>query len=128
MPLGIDTDECLRRGCIGAFGAMPGTIAAHPCDVIKMRMQVTGAGLQPTLSAIRATPGGFYRGLGAGIGQKVLTRGPMFLASEACTQLCMRFSGLERQKALFIGSFGSGYLTGFFAASAEWAKVQRATL
>ena len=114
MPLvyGIDTDQCLRRGCVGAFGAIPGTIAAHPCDVVKMRMQVTGQGLLPTVRAIQTSASyphlGFYRGLGAGVGQKVLTRGPMFLASEACTQLCMRFGGIERQKALFIGSFGSG--------------------
>jgi hypothetical protein len=35
----IDTTECLRRGAIGAFGAIPGTLAAHPFDVLKMKMQ-----------------------------------------------------------------------------------------
>eukprot|EP00966_Prymnesium_polylepis_P212095 4912910-Prymnesium_polylepis.2 len=91
-----------------------------------MRMQVTGLGLTETLGAIRASGShpalGFYSGVHAGVGQKMLTRGPMFLASEVCTQLCMRFGDLSRRDALFVGSFGSGYLTGFLAASAEWAK------
>jgi hypothetical protein len=29
---GLDIHECLRRGAVGAVGAVPGTLAAHPCD------------------------------------------------------------------------------------------------
>ena len=127
----VDVGACCRRGAIGAVGAIPGTALAHPFDVCKMRMQVTGEGrLAPTLAAIRCAGGGSlasgcYRGVFAGITQKVATRGPMFLASELCTQLCMEHAGMSRDRALFAGSFLSGYITGFVAAPAEWAKVQR---
>ena len=50
----IDVAECLRRGAIGALGAIPGTLAAHPIDLVKIRIQ-TGAG------SLRAA----MRGLGA---------------------------------------------------------------
>ena len=123
----LDAQECLRRGAIGAAGAIPGTIAAHPFDVIKMRMQVSGAPLAATARTVLA--GGrldlLFRGLAAGVAQKVLTRGPMFLASEASTQ-CVEALGVRRERAVFVGSLFSGYCTGFLAASAEWAKVQRA--
>jgi hypothetical protein len=122
----LDYQECVRRGAIGAAGAIPGTVAAHPFDVVKMRMQVTGAPLASTARQLLA--GGapaLYGGLGAGVAQKVLTRGPMFLASEASTQ-CVMATGVRRERAVFLGSLGSGYLTGFCAASAEWVKVQRA--
>jgi hypothetical protein len=51
----------------------------------------------------------------------------MFLASEAGTQLCEVGLGLDRTPAVFLGSLGSGYLTGSFAALAEWRKVLGAT-
>lgn len=125
----VDAEACLHRGAIGALGAVPGTVAAHPFDVLKMRMQVSGEPLSATVKAVRTLPGGLasglYRGVGAGVGQKVLTRGPMFLASELATQLCMQHGGLERDHALFVGSFASGYATGFLAAPAEWSKVRR---
>ena len=66
----IDVAECLRRGAIGALGAIPGTLAAHPIDLVKIRIQ-TGAG------SIRAAMRGlgtrasdwprYYRGLGPGV-------------------------------------------------------------
>ena len=127
--MAIDPDECLRRGAIGALGSIPGTIAAHPFDLIKMRQQVGGAGVASAVCRIRA--GGtrllapFYRGVTAGVGQKVLTRGPMFLVSELCTQVVQSRLTPNRDVAVFLGSAASGYITGFCAAPAEWAKVQR---
>ena len=124
----IDVAECLRRGAIGALGAIPGTLAAHPIDLVKIRIQ-TGAG------SVRAAVRGlgtrtsdwprYYRGLGPGVLQKAATRGPMFLASEVGTQCCETGFGMPREKALVVGSLSSGYVTGFLAASFEWAKVQR---
>lgn len=101
-------------------------MAAHPFDLLKINQQVTGA---PIMRALRSVgdsgPASLYRGVGAGVSQKVLTRGPMFLASEACTQGVQRWVTANRDVAVFIGSACSGYITGFCAASAEWAKVQR---
>ena len=121
----IDIAECLRRGAVGAVGAVPGTLAAHPCDVVKMRQQVTGNSLPSTLASMGG--GGvraFYGGVGAGVAQKITTRGPMFLASEFCTQQVQHGLGIERDRAVFVGSAMSGYVTGFLAAGFEWAKVQ----
>jgi hypothetical protein len=124
----MDVQECLRRGAIGAVGAVPGTVLAHPFDVLKIRIQTnpaSGRSLPAVARGISAAHGmrGFYRGLAAGVQQKVLTRGPMFLASEACTQVCELALGMNRTPAVFCGSLGSGYLTGSFAAVAEWRKV-----
>ena len=124
----MDMHECLRRGAIGAVGAVPGTVLAHPFDVLKIRMQTSPA-TAPTLpsaaKSVYAAHGlhGFYRGLTAGVQQKVLTRGPMFLASEACSQVCEHSMGMNRTLAVFCGSLGSGYFTGSFAGLAEWRKV-----
>ena len=122
----IDVLECLRRGAVGACGAIPGTLAAHPFDVIKMRQQVGG---MTTLGAIRSLDGvsAAYGGVIAGVGQKIATRGPMFLISEMFTQQAQRSFSLSRDTALFIGSAGSGYCTGALAAAFEWIKVQRGT-
>ena len=124
--MSLDAKACLEKGAIGAVGAIPGTLAAHPLDVLKMRMQVTGARLAPTTRAVAASGGvgAFYRGVGPGVAQKIVTRGPMFLLAEACTQLTQRASGLPREQALFVGAAGSGYATGALAAPAEWAKVR----
>ena len=35
-------------------------------------------------------------------------------------------TGVRRERAVFVGSLFSGYVTGFCAACAEWVKVQRA--
>ena len=34
---GLDAIKCLRQGSIGALGAIPGTMCAHPMDVLKIR-------------------------------------------------------------------------------------------
>ena len=126
----MDAQSCLKQGAVGVLGAIPGTVLAHPFDVLKIRMQT---GTASTLVAaaqgvVRGTgPLGFYWGLTAGVQQKVLTRGPMFLASEASTQLCELQLGMQRTPAVFLGSVCSGYLTGSLAAMAEWQKVLGAT-
>ena len=119
----MEWDECARRGAIGAIGAVPGTMLAHPADLVKIRQQCTGASLADSMRSISAA--GLYRGVGAGIAQKFATRGPMFLAAEASTQLVEAATGMSRECAVWIGSFCSGYVTGLFAAPAEWAKVQQ---
>ena len=91
----IDIAECLRRGAIGVVGAIPGTLAAHPCDVVKMRQQVSGLGLAGTLRGIGSISHA-YGGVTAGVGQKIITRGPMFLISEFCTQSAQRALALSR--------------------------------
>ena len=127
MNAALDTDECLRKGAIGAVGAIPGTLAAHPFDLLKMRQQVTGAPLKTAYGDIQRgrTVAAFWRGAGAGVTQKVLTRGPMFLVGNAATQAVQHASDLPRERAIMLGSACSGYCTGLCAAPAEWAKVQR---
>jgi Mitochondrial carrier protein len=122
--ISMDFMACLQQGAVGAVGAIPGTITAHPLDLTKIRMQVdVSTNFQ---SAMRQTfNNGLFRGLVPGIQQKVMTRGPMFFCSEVCTQLCQIITGMSREKALWIGSFGSGYVTGFVASLAEWVKVQK---
>jgi len=121
----MEINECLHRGAIGAIGAIPGTLLAHPFDLIKIRQQVGGVHLPESARTVMA--GGLYRGVAAGVAQKVTTRGPMFLLSEASTQLVQLSTGWSRDRAIFFGSACSGYLTGLCAAPAEWAKVQRGT-
>lgn len=121
----VDVTECLHRGAIGALGAIPGTLAAHPIDLIKIRIQTGAGSLSAAIRGLGTRDSGYYRGLGPGVLQKVATRGPMFLASEVGTQCCETGLGLSHEKALVIGSLSSGYVTGFLAASFEWAKVQR---
>ena len=123
----IDVGECSKKGLIGAFGAIPGTAAAHPFDVIKIRMQTSGDRLSTAIGHVSASgggaPGSFYRGLTSALQQRVLTCGPMFLFSELFTQAAMQHGGLERGAACFVGSAGSGYATGAVAAIAEYRKV-----
>ena len=127
----VDFDECVRRGAVGAAGAVPGTLAAHPFDVLKMRQQVSGSSVSSVINSVRggrtgvASVAAFWQGAGAGVAQKVLTRGPMFLVSEAATQGVQQATGTSRDRAVALGSACSGYVTGLCAAPAEWAKVQR---
>jgi len=121
----LDVQQCMQQGLIGSLGAIPGTIAAHPLDLTKIRMQVN-----PTVDvreAFQHTAQAPFRGLSSGIQQKILTRGPMFFCSELGTQICQLWIGLSREKAVILGSFGSGYMTGFAASLSEWAKVQLGT-
>merc|ERR1711907_450566 len=122
----LDVRELLRQGAIGALGAIPGTICAHPCDVIKIKMQITGAGsYKAAFSSITGSGvgfRGFYRGLVPAIEQRMVARGPMFLMSELFTQNVERYGGLTGAKARFVGSVGSGYTVGFLAGLAEYRK------
>ena len=127
-PQRIDVAECLRKGMIGALGAIPGTAAAHPFDVVKIRMQTSGDRLSTAVAHVARNQGSggprsFYRGLTSALQQRVLTRGPMFLFSELFTRAAMRHGGLDRGTACFVGSAGSGYATGAVAAIAEYRKV-----
>lgn len=122
----LDVNACLRQGAIGALGAVPGTLCAHPMDVIKIRMQITGAGsYREALSQITGNGNGmkgFYRGLIPAIEQRMVARGPMFLVSELYTQNVEKYAGLTGVKARFVGSVGSGYTVGFLAGLAEYRK------
>ena len=126
----IDLQECLHKGLVGAVGAIPGTVCAHPFDVVKIRMQ-TSAAKNPfwggIRSAIRAVGQGgtfcrFFKGLSPAVQQKVITRAPMFLLAELCTQT-VESLGLSRTQACFVGSFCSGFMTGSVAALPEYRKV-----
>jgi len=140
----IDWQECFQKGCIGAFGAIPGTVAAHPLDLTKIRLQLSTMTTTTTTTATSATSTPhssfhFFRaaaqqtwqnptaGLGSAVQQKVLTRGPMFLASAACTQLIQDHAPTtwSRTVSVTAGSWVSGFLTGCIASPAEWAKVQQ---
>ena len=72
----MDASECLRRGAVGALGAAPGTLAAHPFDLLKMNQQVRAATLSEAIRHVSAGKHGpelaaaFYRGAGAGVAQK----------------------------------------------------------
>ena len=69
----MDAPECLRRGAVGALGAVPGTLAAHPFDLLKMHQQVRAATLSEAIRHVSAGKQGpelaaaFYRGAGAGV-------------------------------------------------------------
>ena len=75
----IDVAECLRRGAIGALGAIPGTLAAHPIDLVKIRIQTGAKGLRGAVRGLGTRASDwprYYRGLGPGVLQKAATRGP----------------------------------------------------
>lgn len=122
----IDVAACLRMGLTGALGAVPGTLAAHPFDVLKIRQQTTSTGSYA--SAVRAIRGsssglaGFYFGLRPALEQRAVARFPMFYLSELYTQGVQRHLGLTGTEARAVGSVGSGYSTGVLAALAEYRK------
>jgi len=122
--LDIDYSSCLRRGAVGACGSLPGTVLSHPFDVIKIRCQVSGDKFSHGIKHVHSQGGvgGFYRGFLPAIEQRIITRGPMFLVSELYTQIVMKYGGLDRTKAIFIGSVGSGFTTGSLASLAEYRK------
>lgn len=127
MSLDIDYGACLLKGVIGGVGAIPGTCGSHPCDVIKIRMQVKGDRLLPAIKSIHqsSTPASlrnFYRGFFPAIEQRLVTRFPMFLCSELFTQVVHQNTGLSIAQSTFVGSCGSGFTTGFIAGIAEYRK------
>jgi hypothetical protein len=80
-------------------------------------MQTTGSRLGESIKYVYGNGGipSFYRGIFSALQQRVITTGPMFLFSEMFTQAA-QMGGLERGTALFVGSAGSGYMTGMLAA------------
>ena len=108
---------------MGAVGAVPGTIAAHPLDCLKVRQQTTGCCVRTAFW--KTKDAGFYSGLTPALQQKVMTRGPMFLVSDLFVQLCVSQLGLGLTTASFVGSAASGYVTGGLAAMPEYRKVLR---
>ena len=119
---GVAGVPCAGVPCADAAGvtlAPPGDSCVYTVGAGSLRAAMRGLGTR-TSDWPR-----YYRGLGPGVLQKAATRGPMFLASEIGTQCCEAGLGLSREKALVVGSLSSGYVTGFLAASFEWAKVQR---
>jgi len=127
----VDVGACLEKGFVGAIGAVPGTVCAHPFDVVKIRMQTTPGvgGLRAAVMAVggetKPRVGRFFAGLSPAVMQKVLTRGPMFLASEFSTQVVESTTQLGRTGSCFVGSFCSGFMTGNLAALPEYHKVLR---
>jgi hypothetical protein len=89
----VDFLQCLKDGAIGAIGAIPGTIASHPFDALKIRIQATGHRLSKSLPFLISN--GIYNGLSAGIQQKVITRGPMFLFSAVSTNICYVYGNMD---------------------------------
>lgn len=143
--MSVEYVTCLREGAIGGVGAIPGTLCAHFCDVIKMRQQLTGERLTIAIRAIykggdgnavinnsmKATTArkispslsNFFAGAVPAVQQKVLTRSTMFLASSASVQFFEHQLDFTPTSAAFVGSGTSGYMTGFIASPWEWQKV-----
>lgn len=71
----VDLKECATKGLIGALGVIPGTVAAHPFDVIKIRMQTSKDSIPVAMATVSKTKGikGFYGGIGSAIQQKTIT-------------------------------------------------------
>ena len=149
----IDYEECLTKGAIGAAGAIPGTIFAHPADVVKIRMQTTVsvASGKPRISdsflsltrgnnikwyGERRTPRvlvrdafrsmqPLFRGILPAIQQKVTTRGSMFLAAELAVESVQKYTSVSHTQSYFFGALLSGYATGSAAGVFEYGKVLR---
>mmetsp|Transcript_74033 Transcript_74033/g.197378 ORF Transcript_74033/g.197378 Transcript_74033/m.197378 type:complete len:272 (-) Transcript_74033:183-998(-) len=121
----INLADCAYAGLTGAVGAIPGTLCAHPLDVLKIRMQTTTSGsYHQAIQHIMRNNGyrGFYAGIRPGIEQRFLQRGPMFFVSEAYTQVVTKYTGLEGLSARYSASVASGYTVGFLGGIAEYRK------
>lgn len=133
--------SCVEAGAIGGIGAIPGTLAAHPCDVVKVRQQLSS---EPLLRAVghvysgvvrnaygasRTAVGGtvslrnFFAGSVPAVQQKIMTRTPMFLVSSVSVSMFESKLSFDATSAAFVGSAVSGYLTGSLASPWEWQKV-----
>lgn len=123
--MGIDVAACLHQGAIGTIGSVPGTICAHPLDVLKIHMQTTDRGTHLQAARLILTKRGvhgFYRGLFPAFEQRLVARGPMFLVSEVCTQTLELYTPLHDVQARGIGSCMSGYIVGFLQGVPEYRK------
>jgi hypothetical protein len=89
----VDILQFLKDGAIGSLGAIPGTVASHPFDALKIRIQASGQKLSKSLSFLVSN--GIYNGLSAGIQQKIITRGPMFLFSAVSTNVCYVYGNMD---------------------------------
>ncbi|OLP85220.1 Mitochondrial carnitine carrier [Symbiodinium microadriaticum] len=121
----IDARASLKAGAIGALGSVPGTVCAHPLDVLKIRMQTTDKGtLLDAARGVHREHGyrGFYKGLVPALEQRFLSRGPMFLVSEVSTQLVARHLRFGELGSRACGSVMSGYVVGFLQALSEYRK------
>ncbi|CAJ1348208.1 unnamed protein product [Effrenium voratum] len=121
----MDTRSSLQQGAVGAIGSLPGTICAHPLDVVKIRLQTTDCGSHLTAArSIFYSKGlfGFYQGLMPALEQRFLSRGPMFLVSEVCTQQVSKHLACNELQARACGSSLSGYLVGFLQGLPEYRK------
>lgn len=122
--------RCIEAGAIGGIGAIPGTLAAHCFDVVKIHQQVTSETFLQAVGRVYRSGGGehgnprrFFAGATPAVAQKVVTRTPMFLVSTASVQFFESTLGLSPTLAAFVGSAASGYVTGSFASPWEWQKV-----
>jgi len=147
---GLDVEHCLTQGLMAATGAIPGTILAHPADVVKMRIQTSRSPVAPTMyetmhaisrgSSVRwfdgPKPKGslrlqaffrdvspLFRGLTPAIHQKMVTRFFMFLAADASFQTLRATTSLSDTEVYFGGAMLSGYAIGSGSALWEYAKV-----
>lgn len=121
--------KCIEAGAIGGIGAIPGTVAAHCFDVVKIHQQLTSETFLQAVGSVyrgggrKGTPWRFFAGAAPAVTQKVVTRTPMFLVSTASVQVFESSFGLSPTSAAFVGSAASGYVTGSFASPWEWQKV-----
>ena len=126
MMIHVDIALAVKQGSIGALGAIPGTIVSFPLDVIKVHQQSHHRPLSAVGAVSLLSKDSLLRGCGPAVSQKVATRVPMFLFSSLFVQVG-ESCGLDPVLAAFVGSAGSGYLTGGLAAIFEWQKVVNAT-
>jgi hypothetical protein len=123
--------KCIEAGAIGGIGAIPGTLAAHCFDVVKVRQQLTSETFLHAVGRVynggtvrgNQSPWHFFAGAIPAVKQKVVTRTPMFLVSTASVQFFETNFGCSPTTAAFVGSAVSGYVTGSFASPWEWQKV-----
>jgi hypothetical protein len=124
--------KCIEAGAVGGIGAIPGTLAAHCFDVVKVRQQLTSETFLHAVGSVYkggTVLGGnpsqwhFFAGAAPAVKQKVVTRTPMFLVSTLSVQFFESNYCFSPTSAAFVGSAFSGYVTGSFASPWEWQKV-----
>ncbi|CAK9118485.1 unnamed protein product [Durusdinium trenchii] len=127
--VGLSHFAPIQQGAIGALGSLPGTVCAHPLDVVKIR-SLDARSHMATCSLLDAARGifrdrgvrGFYRGLLPALEQRFLSRGPMFLVSEVSTQVVAERVPCTELQARACGSALSGYVVGCLQGVSEYRK------